>query len=59
MNEDDEFKEAKLRCSNCGGIFIWEPTIWSYVPHESKPLACPKCGSIEWDDDEENEEDKA
>jgi ribosomal protein S27AE len=58
MNEDDELKETKLRCSKCGYINIWKPTIWSYVPHEPKPLTCPKCGSIEWDDFEENEEYK-
>jgi ribosomal protein S27AE len=49
----DDIKESKLTCSKCGYVLVWKPTIWAYIPHEPKPLVCPKCGGVEWDDDQE------
>jgi len=47
--DDEEIKEKLMKCARCGYEFMWEPTIWSHVPHEPKPLTCPKCGGIEWE----------
>jgi hypothetical protein len=46
---DEEIKSAINKCLACGHVFLWEPTIWSYVPHEAEPLTCPNCGETDFD----------
>jgi len=52
-DKDGDILEVDMKCANCGNIYHWTRTIWSDVPHEAKPLACPVCGSIEWEDTDE------
>ena len=53
-NTKEGIKPVNLKCAKCGYVLKWKPTIWSYVPHEPKPLTCPKCGSIEWEEEDAN-----